>query len=78
LVLKHDGEELGSGDERRVGMREDMLAEVAKDEVAKSDSLGSTGGRGECVLTQAHGEEEGANDKVRGVVVLIGPNALFV
>jgi hypothetical protein len=32
-------------------MRNDMLAEVAKDKVAKGDALGFSGGRGEGVLT---------------------------
>jgi hypothetical protein len=59
-------------------MCNDMLAEVTKDKVAKGDTLGLAGGRGEGVLTQLHCEEEGANDKVGSMVVLIGLDAPLV
>jgi hypothetical protein len=72
LILEDNGEELRASKEGRIGMRDNLFAAVTENEVSESDSFRSAGSRGECILAGSHGEKEGSDDDVRGVIILVG------
>jgi hypothetical protein len=57
---------------------DDVFLGVTEDEVSEGDSFCSSRDCCESVLTRAHGEEEGADDEVGCVVILVGSEASFM
>jgi hypothetical protein len=78
LVSEDDGEEFGFRQKGRIGVWDDVLLGVSEDEAAECDSLGSPRDGSERVLARAHREEDGSDDNVGGVVILVGSEAPIV
>ncbi len=74
LVCKDNGDEFGSGKQRRIGMYDYEFPGGSEHEVSEGDSFGATRDGREGVLARPHGKEESTDDDVCGVIILIGPD----